>query len=84
MIALLVALSPEFIPSADPVELANPVLAPVVLIGIALLGLGDVIRRRERAMLANLGVSDGMTMLIFGSAALIGEIALYLALRATQ
>lgn len=62
----------------DPVRLAPTAMMTIVLAS-CLLGLADIHRRHERALLANLGVSRAMLVVFLAGPAVAGEMVLLVA-----
>ena len=62
---------------ANPLDLSP--MAALLIVGIAsAVGAVDVVRRHERALLENLGVSRSMLMAFFAGPAFIGELGIAL------
>ena len=82
IVRLTVAVVPVLVAAADPADVLRYSLSgSVVLLSCcALLGFLDTRMRKERALLANLGISDREIVLLFAAPAALGEMMLAIAL----
>lgn len=75
--SFMVGLSASGVLGPPPVRLALPAAIGVLAL-CAVLGVLDVLRRRERMLLANLGVSLPQLVLLLVAPAVLGELAIAL------
>ena len=82
ILRIAIAVVPLLVQAADPADLLRYSLSGslTVLACCALLGLIDTRMRKERALLANLGITDAEIARLFAVPAALGELTLAIAL----
>ncbi len=80
MLARLLASAVLFLGGMDVLRLSATQVALIIAAAVAL-GIVDVIRRHERALLENLAVSRGMLFALLGAPAFVGELGIVILVR---